>query len=59
MMEEVKSVELGVVLRPGVVLGVVLRIGVVLGVVLRLSVVLGVVLSVVRICMCVYCSVLG
>ena len=34
MMEEVKSVELGVVLRPGVVLGVVLRIGVVLGVVL-------------------------
>lgn len=59
MMEEVKSVELGVVLRPGVVLGVVLRIGVVLGVVLRLSVVLGVVLTVVRICMCVYCSVLG
>ena len=45
MMVEVRSLVLGVVLR--------------LSVVLKLSVVLGVVLSVVRICMCVYCSVLG
>ena len=55
MMVEVRSLVLGVVLRLSVVLGVVLR----LSVVLKLSVVLGVVLSVVRICMCVYCSVLG